>query len=104
MKWAVNLYCDWRSNRLSKFCESTEILRADMDKIFQFNKSDLCYSMCTFVREVKKLNGEEYPPNTVREIVIMIQMFLHENGLYWHLLDHPEFVNLRNVVNNTMKE
>ena len=31
-------------------------------------------------------------------------MFLHERGVYWHLLDHPEFVKLRNVIDNTMKE
>ena len=29
-------------------------------------KSDLCYALCRFVREVKKLNGKEFPPNTVR--------------------------------------
>ena len=33
MKWAVNLYSCWRTNRLSKFCESIEILQADLDKL-----------------------------------------------------------------------
>ena len=104
MKWAVNLYSGWRTNRLSKFCNSVEIVRADLDKLHQFNQNDLCYSLCRFIREVKKLNGEDFPPNTVREIVIMLQMYLHENGIYWHLLDHPQFVTLCNVLDNTMKE
>ena len=60
--------------------------------------------MSRFIREIKKINGEEYPPNTIRELVIMIQMYLHEAGVYWRLLENPEFVNLRNIVDNTMKE
>ena len=104
MKWAVNLYSGWRANRISKYCENVEIYRADLDKLNQFSQNDLCFAMCRFVREVKKINGDDYPPNTVREIVIMIQMYLHENGIYWKLLDHPQFVTLRNVIDNTMKE
>ena len=50
------------------------------------------------------MNGDDYPLNTVCEIIIMIQMFLHEKGLFWKLLDHPEFAKLCNVVDNTMKE
>ena len=34
----------------------------------------------------------------------MIQMYLHENGLYWKVLDEPVFMSLRNVLDNTMKE
>ena len=60
--------------------------------------------MSHFVREVWKVEGSDYPPNTIREIGIMIQMFLHENMIYRSLLDHPEFVNLHNIVDNTMKE
>ena len=65
----------------------------------------ICPTHCLrFVREVKKLDGSEYPPNTVRELVIMIQMHLHENSVFWKLLDQPQFLTLRNVVDNTMKE
>ena len=38
------------------------------------------------------------------EILIMIQMFLHKNNVFWKVLDDPEFVNLCNVLDNTMKE
>ena len=56
------------------------------------------------MREIRKVNGSEYPPNTIRELVIMLQMYLNECGLFWKLLDWPQFINLRNVVDNTMKE
>ena len=38
--------------------------------------------MSRFVREVRKLDGGKYPPNTVRELVIMVQMYLHERGFF----------------------
>ena len=32
------------------------------------------------------------------------EMYLHERGIYWHLLEHPEFFQLGNIADNTMKE
>ena len=92
--WAVNMYCDWRKARLSDVNVANEIKKADLNCLSAFDQSHLCYSLVRFIREVKKLDESEYPPNTLKEIVIMIQMYLHENGVYWKLLDHPEFVNL----------
>ena len=70
-----------------------EIVDANLDLVGSFTKSDLCFAMCRFVREVKKIDGSEYPPNTIREIVLMIQMHLHQNEMmnltrimWWMLL------------------
>ena len=104
IKWAVNLYGQWCSNRWKQFCNEVEILRCDLDKLNQFSKGDMCFALSQFIREIKKLNGEEYPPNALREIVIMIQMYLHKNNVFWKLLDHDEFLNLCNVSDNTMKQ
>ena len=43
-------------------------------------------------------------PKTIRELVIMIQMYLYKNSIFLKLLDQPQFLTLRNVVGNTMKE
>ena len=103
MKWATNMYCQWRLMRLCDKNVDVEIVRADLFKVDMLLKSELAYAMCRFVREIKKLDGSDYPPNTICEIVIMIQMHLHEHNMYW-MLDGEEFLNLRNVVNNTMRE
>ena len=42
--------------------------------------------------------------NTIRELVVMIQMYLHERNLFWKLYDDTEFAYLKNCVDNTMKE
>ena len=104
IKWAVNMFCDWRTERLSDHGVPMQIQNCDLDRLSDVKQGDLAYSLSRFVREIKKLDGTEYPPNTLREIVIMIQMHLHENGVYWKLLDHPEFLSLRNVLDNTMRE
>ena len=104
INWAVNLFCQWRKNRLSKFCSDVEIVHCHLDCLNQFSKADMCHSLARFIREVKRLDGKDYPPNTLRELIIMIQMYLHKNGIFWRLLDNPEFVVLHNVLDNTMKE
>ena len=46
----------------------------------------------------------DYPLNTIRDLIIMVQMYLHKNSIFWKLLEQAEFLPLRNVVDNTMKE
>ena len=104
INWAMNLYSDWRKYRMSQQCVPDEILKCDLDSLGQFFKADLCFAMCRFVREVKKMDGTDFPPNTIRELVVMIQMYLHENNVFWKLYDEQEFIHLKNVVDNTMKE
>ena len=81
-----------------------EILRCDMNLLNSFSKADLAFALSRFVCEVKKMDGSEFPPNTVHELVVMIQMHLHENNLFWKLYDETEFLTLKDVVDNTMKE
>ena len=104
IRWAVNMYDEWRLNRMKELFVSREIRNVDLNFVKEFSESDLCHALCRFIGEVKKLDNSDYPPNTLREIIIMIQMHLHQNGVYWKLLDQVEFQNLHNVVDNTMKE
>ena len=102
--WAVNMYGEGRKNRLSSGLYAPEIINAKLDCVGMFAKSDLCYSLSCFICGVKKLDGSDYPPNSLRDIVLMIQMYLHENSLLWKLLDQEEFITLQNVLDNTVKE
>ena len=90
----INLYSEWRINRIHRGYCPKQVINACLDNLFEFSESDLCYSLCRFVREVKKLDGNDYLPNTLREIVIMIQMYLHSNAVNWKLLDGNHFVSL----------
>ena len=86
----------------SGVCDS--IVKCNLDDVENLCETDLAFSLCRFVREVKKLDESDYPPNTLCEMIIMVQMYLNEHGIYWKLLDGDRFKELRNVVDNTMKE
>ena len=104
IRWAVTMYDQWRVGRMKELLVSLQIRRSDMSFVNDFSKQDLCYAMSRFIREVKKVDNSDFPPNSLREIVIVIQMHLHQKGVYWKLLDDSEFVGLRNILDNTMKE
>ena len=103
IRWAVNLYDDWRNTRIGDGCD-LQIKKANLNALFSFGKQELAYSLIRFVTEIKRIDGKDYPPQTLRQIVIMIQMYLNENGIYWKLIDDLKFVQLRNVLDNIMKE
>ena len=103
MRWAVNMFSKWRANRLRNGIVPSEIVNANLDGVFSFAQQDLAYALSCFISEVKKIGGDDYPPNTLREIIIVIQMYLHENGIMWKLLDGDNFVKLHNVLDNLMK-
>ena len=106
MKWAVNMYCEWRVNHMQKIKVPIEIVRANLDDLYNVTQNDLCYSLSCFIAEVKKVDGSDFPPNFLKEIIVMIQMFLNEKGVYWKLLDGQlvNFQKLCNVIDNLMKE
>ena len=104
IRWAVNMYNDWRRKCLLEPYPAEQIKNANLNSLFSFSQGDLEYALARFIREVRKVDMSEYPPNTLREIIIMIQMYLHENNVNWKLLDGNNFSVLRNVLDNTMKE
>ena len=104
IKWAVNLYGEWRRNQIGTPGCDFQIVQANLEMLYTFCKADLCYSLSRFVRKVRRIDGKEYLPNTIHELVVMVQMYLQENSINWKLLDDPEFSALRNVVDNTMKQ
>ncbi len=82
------------------------IHRLDLSDCSKLLKQDLSFCLTRFVTEVKKLNRENYPPHTVYQMIICIQMYLEAQKLHWQLLnkEDPEFVDLYYAVNNLMKE
>ena len=52
------------------------------------------------------MNGTNFPPKTIYELVICIQMYLEQNGIFWKLLDDKDkhFISLKYTCDNAMKE
>ena len=102
--WLTNMYHQWQIQR-NKNPELVHIF-ADLDDIPSLTKRSLSYRICRFITEIKKLNGGNFPPKTIYEIVVCMQMFLESKGIFWKLLDdkEEEFQCLRYTSNNIIKE
>ncbi len=60
-------------------------------------------TLCHFLMEIWKQNGDEYPRETLYEIVLSLQHYMAMNGRQLKLLDHPQLVKLWNILDNRMK-
>ena len=106
MRWGVNTYNDWHENRLSDSDNYVEeIFNANLNNLATLRKADLSYALCRFLPEITKAkSGDEYPGKTLYELIVSIQRHISENGLNWKLIDGPEFISVKTVLDNIMKE
>ena len=77
---------------------------SDMHDVKTLDKGSFVFALCKFITEVMKVNGEEYP-NTLKELVYCIQMYLHSRKVFWLILDRSDTVLLDvfYVLDNEMK-
>ena len=103
INWAFRLFKDWKRWRQDD-SPSPTLGRVDLSNPKDLKKCDLAYALRRLLIEVKKADGSEYPGRTLYHIVIMIQLGLEKAGVHWKLLNDPEFLAVRNTLENIMKE
>ena len=59
--------------------------------------------MRRFITEVQKLDGTDFPPKTLYQIMICVLFHLKTLGFTWKLLDHKCFKEIRFTLDNVMK-
>ena len=105
MMWGVKTYKEWRNhvlNDCNKF--DCRILESDIDMVNFLQVDSFQFAMCKFVAEVSKQDGSEYPGKTLYHLVISIQKYINQGGVDWKLVESKEFSQLRNVLDNVMKD
>ena len=102
IRWVTHMYYDWRMFRNGS--SDLKNITCDLEDIETINKSDLLFALCRFITEVKKLDGSEFPPKTLYDIIICVQFKLDTLGLSWRLLNDKEFKDLRFTLDNLMKQ
>lgn len=84
--WAVKVFNEWKSSRIDDKKCPDNLLGLPVD-------SDLNYWMPLFINEVRKADGEPYPPRSINLLLARLQ---------WHMLDldhrSPKFLNRQNQV------
>ena len=81
--WVKTMYDDWRSYRNS--LGHLNYIVCDLDDGSTINPENLCYALCCFINEVKKVDGSDFPPHMLKDIIHGVQFYLEMQGYCWHL-------------------
>ncbi|XP_050414113.1 uncharacterized protein LOC126828378 [Patella vulgata] len=106
ISWACRLFESWRKARNDKIRQGDtsghqlSFITRELDFL---NDDELSYCLSRFIVETRKADGNEYPPKTLRQLVLLIQMHLNNIGRLVKLLSDPIFNELRNTLDNSMK-
>ena len=91
----VKLFAEWLSTRNAHFPENPvpeNILRCH-------DKTEVCKWLCRFAAEVRKKDGEQYPPKTLHHYILGIQRHMRQTQKSSvNLLEDPEFLQLQNLL------
>ena len=98
--WAVKMYRDWRNYR---HANGFNYIECDLDSKSSINHENLIFALVRFITEVKKVNGDDFPPKTLYDILICIQFHLETMGIYWKLLNEELFSDVHYTLDNLMK-
>ena len=103
--WAVRAYNNWRDCRIRIPGVDERIISSDLENLQDLDKKAFEVAMCYFVCEVtKKKDGSPYPGKTLYQMCEAIQKHLNVNKIQWKLIHSNCFLDLRNVLDNVMKE
>lgn len=78
--FGVNAWKQWVITKNAELEKSSYRRKPFKTEILQMTADELNYSLCLFVKEVRKPNGTEYAPDTIYYLVLGIQQYLYENG------------------------
>ena len=94
------MYHEWRAYRHS--C-GFAFIQCDLEDKATITVDSLKYALCRFITEVKKVNGQDFPCQTLYHIVVCIQFHLECLGFAFKTINDPAFRDLKFMLDNTMK-
>ena len=95
-KYCMKLWSEWRRHRERE-------TRDKMPEIQQMTTSELTHWLSRFVVEVRKVDGTEYPPNSLYHICAGIQRCLRDSGRILDLFTDLSFTPFQNSLDGEMK-
>ncbi len=102
--WAIKTFEDWRLARNKKIAAKNLFHEHVLvNKLEDMGIGDMIYALIHFVHEVCKVNGSNYPSETLYSMIIMLQGFLATRGKEFYFLEDQCFKVIRNCLDNHMK-
>ena len=100
MKWCVGMYHVWKFQRNQLYPGS---IKLDLEDVSTFTMDNIVSDVSRFILEIRKRNGDEFPPKSLKHIVLVLQMHFASLGFQYEFLDDPKFSKLTNCLDNKMK-
>ena len=94
--YCFGVWKEWTQHRLATLSES-------IPPIEQMEPSVLSKTLCNFIFEVRKKNGEEFPPKTLHHLISGIQRYARMNGKNIDVFKDAEFSEMRVCLDSEMK-
>lgn len=89
--FGVNAWKQWVITKNTELEKSSMRRKLFKTELLQLTADELNYSLCLFVKEVRKPNGSEYAPDTIYYLVLGIQEYLYENGRIDNIFTDPYY-------------
>ena len=109
MKWAIGAYERWHALRSQiHSARYTATWTRDNCLILPIHESaamesELKRDVCDFIVEIRKENGDQYPPGSLYDLLQGLSMFLEHEHRFEKLMSRT-FKEIRNTLDNIMKE
>ncbi|XP_047357984.1 zinc finger MYM-type protein 3 isoform X1 [Vespa velutina] len=105
--FGVNAWRQWvvaKNAELEK--QSTPLRKMKLFKtdLLQLTADELNYSLCLFVKEVRKPNGAEYAPDTIYYLCLGIQQYLFENNRIDNIFTDSYYEKFTDCLNEVAKK
>ncbi|XP_008560726.1 zinc finger MYM-type protein 3 [Microplitis demolitor] len=105
--FGVNAWRKWvvaKNNELEKQITATKKLKLFKTDLLQLTADELNYSLCHFVKEVRKPNGAEYAPDTIYYLCLGIQQYLFENNRIDNIFTDTYYEQFTDCLNDVAKK
>ena len=104
-KWALNQFEKWQiaRNKLADIPGSPYgHIKPHLEDM---TIEELNFTLCKFISEIKKNNGQDdYPGNTLYEIMMSLQLHLHVSGKKYKFLQDERFEMIKNTLDREMRD
>lgn len=102
--FGVNAWKQWIMTKNADLEKSSIRRKPFKSELLQMTADELNYSLCLFVKEVRKPNGSEYAPDTIYYLVLGIQQYLYENGRIDNIFTDPYYEKFTDCLDDVAKK
>ena len=83
VNWVTKMYQEWMYTRNAS--SGSDEITCDLENISSITQDSLKFALCHFITEIKKLDGSEFPPRTLYDLVICMQFYLENKRSFMEI-------------------